>query len=394
MRRAAPWLLLAAVAAPPALALGFGERKLTAELVDADSGQPVAGASFLVREINNLREPPIKLHGSGPTESCLRGTVISSSTTITTYLKLEATSVEPHEKLLSKGTSLAVYAYAPGYCVGEIKEGYRPALSIEGNVTSSFDKRSSRATLRTRRDTSHPEQRMRYLHGVLSQLYVCGDSPELAALQADIQAEIQALERSLALPREGRGFVIRPESSTQFPDWKGINMACGPGDTCSSIGAATAYREGATPPAPHPLMLVCNGETGCDLDRRYAGGKTALYTYLHAADAERSILLVKAGADPDIALYPGGPTGVDKLLEGPFDGARGPATLEILEALLQDGRATVSPRTAARLAKPWGPGTERIRAAAMSLPVRQPAPASVCRPIPYRTDIPLANEEY
>ena len=85
---------------------------------------------------------------------------------------------------------------------------------------------------------------------------------------------------------------------------------------------------------------------------------------------------------------------MDKLLEGPFDGARGPATLEIVEALLQDGRANISSRTAAKLLKPWPPGTELIRAAAMSLPVREQAPAAICRPIPYRTDLPLSADEY
>lgn len=393
--RKAKWLFLLAVAASPAMAIGFGERKLTAELVDVDTGKPIAGASFLVREYNLLRQMPHIGHGSSQTEYCLRGAVVRSSPSVPTEVKLEPKSVDLRDKLLNRGTSVAVYAYAPGYCVGEINEEHRPALAIEGGVPSTFDKRSSRATLRTRLDTSHPEQRIRYLQGVMSQLYTCGDyESDVQALLGEIRSEIQKLEASLHLPRSGRGFVIRPESSTQFPDWKGINMACGPGDGCSSISAPTVYREGSAPPAPNPLMLVCNGETGCDLDRRYSSGKTALYTYLHAADAERSILLVKAGADPNVALYPGGPTGVDKLLEGPFDGARGPATLEILEALLQDGRATISPRTAAKLLHPWGTGAERIRAAAMSLPVRQAGPAAICRPVPYRIDLPLMSDEY
>jgi hypothetical protein len=76
-------------------------------------------------------------------------------------------------------------------------------------------------------------------------------------------------------------------------------------------------------------------------------GRTYLAELIEDTDVEKVMVLLAAGADPDVQRYPGGPTGLDAMFGaasqrtgGALDRVR-----DIVKALAADGRATVTPAT-------------------------------------------------
>lgn len=115
---------------------------------------------------------------------------------------------------------------------------------------------------------------------------------------------------------------------------------------CSTI---IAMQEGGPQQVPGPpqYRLVCRAAGDCDFEQRGAEGQTYLLELIANADVPRASILLAAGANPEARTYPGGPTGLDflmdRLLRGSTEAHFGRAATMIRE-LLKDGRATVDPK--------------------------------------------------
>ncbi len=400
---AAPLVVAASTGAWP---LDLEPFQFTAELIDVDTGQRLE-AAFVAHEENRY-DPPVKFFRSSPFYDCLRETAVALTASPAT-LVLPAKSVAATEMMFGERL-VGALAYRPGYCLAHAPAWNRAFFTVAGRdgvkdgVTSSYSPRERHATLRTRRDTGPPELRMKYLEYATRFLQKCPASPddvfdaEARVIAQRMRAEIRSIRERLATPLSpgGRGFaILYPTEDARAIDWDRANRACAP-DTadCSSIRADLALAEGAGPRPLKLLRLICRDPANCDLDRRYTDGKTALYQYIDAADHERVALLLAAGADPNVEREPGGPAGIDALLASALATRpeRIPPALLTVRALVGDGRATLSPKTAERLRASPGPEPANLDAQireqyleifrlAAALPARAPV-AVVCGPLP------------
>jgi hypothetical protein len=255
---------------------------------------------------------------------------------------------------LTGETNLHAFAYTPGYC-----------------TLPTWTERFGIHEFRARRNADPREQRVRYIGQVLQDLLSRCSQNEAEGTQAARATIVPALvaeARSVAqtpfehylvdriarvgagksadethLPR-GRSFAIVEESRLGGPImWDAVYTTC---RACSRIAAPQVRRAGDPPPAPtgpSPYTLVCRSENNCDLERRNANGATYLYELIEDADSARMKPLLEAGADPNAERYPGGPTGLDALLQEMREGNAEHAqrALEAIRALARDGRATL-----------------------------------------------------
>jgi hypothetical protein len=341
--------LLAAGVACAAHALPVLESGRSARILDEATGRPVANVFFVVEQSH--RTPAF--HGSA--HDCVRSAAVISRGT-QAELRLPSADLGAFKRMTGESGERS-FAHAPGYCT-------LPAWKEEG-VTRVYQ---------ARRNTDPPEQRIWYLASVAYSVpRGCGKgtAPDfeqtLGAILEEIRAEARAAattayERHVAdsvgklfaganppMPASlrGRGFAIVDDAQRPRPiDWRASNTTC---RNCSRIEAPVVAAPGAAlaEPSPPRYRVVCRDPAACDLDRRNQTGRTYLAELLEDADIEKAMVLLAAGADPEVQRYPGGATGLDGML-GAASQSTGRAldrVRDMVKALAADGRATVKPIT-------------------------------------------------
>jgi hypothetical protein len=147
----------------------------------------------------------------------------------------------------------------------------------------------------------------------------------------------------------GRGSAVAAARAAAVP-------AGAPAGTTS--GAAPVVAAPAPTPAPPKLRIHCrNKEPGqCDVNERDSTGLTLLHRMINAGKVNEVAVLLEAGADPNIAAWPGAHTALELMLQSAtnhqtaYGGAERLAAKErILDMLVRDGRASLSAEVKAHL---------------------------------------------
>ena len=315
--------------------------RLDFEVRDAED-RPAKGAFVVARELGELG----KFHGT--VTYCIRAAAKASSPTGLTKLDLPAATIE---SLALTDHRLEVLAYRPGHCVARVKG-------------------AESAILRLRRAPNRAEERLPYLEEVAVSL-VCrrggwgtGSPAVLEKMIAAIEAEVKphlhgpwerriaqrihtylkaaktfpsledlAQPAALAEPKtpSPRDFIIVPATHrTLFDERAQLWIAAPPrpreqvvvlsppsgnrpGQAAGVVGAigaipgAVGGGGSAADRAPPTIRCRFGEPSKCNLDQRDESGETALGAAVKYFRAEEVRILLDGGADPSVAVTPGGP---------------------------------------------------------------------------------------
>jgi hypothetical protein len=374
---------LAAIAlllATPAGAI-FGTQ-LSYEVRDAED-RPAKGAFVVARELGELG----KFHGT--VTYCIRAAAKGSSPTGLTKLDLPAATIEA---LALRDHRLEVLAYRPGHCVARVKGAesailrLRPAPNraeerlpyLEEVAVSLVCRRGgwgagSPAALEKMIAAIEAEVKP-LLHGpwerriadrIHTYLKVAKTFPSLE----DLAADEPLTEPKTPPPRD---FIIVPGTwASKYDERKSLWIAAPPrpreqvislsppsgnrpGNAVGVVGAigpipgAVGRGGGGSAAARAPPAIRCRvaEPSKCNLDQRDETGETALGAAVKYFRVEEVKMLLEAGADPSVAVTPGGPRPAELVQQrmknyspGSWDVQQGQQILALLAASPKARRA-------------------------------------------------------